>query len=193
MSNDPTAPHGRAEDGTPLAPYGLKVDGTPRKSNRGAVAGSKGNTSTKAPKVRQSASDAQRKRALVSLAETFIQMPLMAISTAPPVVKKLGQAQADALAIDSYLIGEFAAPLSDGLITWSQARPGALDWLDKVEEKAPALQLVMVGIQFVKALAMNHASPDHAAANQVRNLTMKRAEEMQAEMESMAEEAGVSV
>lgn len=196
MSEDIDAPHGRDESGEPLAPYGLKVDGTPRKSRRGAVAGMKGNSGKKAPRStsKRSATDQQRREMIIQLSANFVEMPLVAVSSAPPIVKRIGQRQADALAIDSYLISQFAPAFADGLITYAEAHPSALSWLDMVEDKAPILPLVMVGIQFVKALATNHVNPDHGDAETIRHNAGVRAaramDEMQAEADAMGVPAG---
>lgn len=194
--NDEKAPHGYEEDGvTPKAPYGLKVDGTPRKSRRGATAGSRGNTASptkKSSPPRRNATDIQRKSMFIDLTANLVEMPLIAASRAKPVVRRIGEAQANALAGDAYIIHQLAGPLFDGLNVYSQSNPKALSWLDSVEEKAPVLQLAMVGIQLVKAIAANHISPNPDMAEAGRQQVQSAAEEMMAEVERRAAEAGVS-
>lgn len=193
--SDETAPHGYEDDGvTPKAPYGLKVDGTPRKSRRGATAGSRGNTAPakKGSTPRRSATDVQRKSMFIDLTANLVEMPLIAASRAKPLVRKIGEAQANALAGDAYIIHQLAGPFFDGLNVYSQTNPKALSWLDVVEEKAPILQLAMVGIQLVKAIAANHISPNPEMAEAGRQTAQNAAEEMMAEVERRAAEAGMS-
>lgn len=193
--NDVKAIHGYEEDGvTPKAPYGLKVDGTPRKSRRGATAGTRGNVAStkKSPPPRRSATDVQRKSMFIDLTSNLIEMPLIAASRAKPVVRRMGDVQANALAGDAYIIHQLAGPFFDGLNVYSQSNPKALSWLDAVEEKAPILQLAMVGIQLVKAIAANHISPNADMAEAGRQQVQTAAEEMMAEVERRAAEAGVS-
>lgn len=157
------APHGRDENGEPKTPYGKNLDGTPRKSNRGARPGQRrGGARSKArPGVKAgNATDAQRKAMLCQLGEMSITGPLVALSAAPPIVSRFGQEQADAFAGDAVIITQFMPHLADGLIVLSQSKPGALAWLDQVEEKAPFLLLASVGVQLVKALANNHMNPN---------------------------------
>jgi len=193
---DPKAPHGREVDGTPKAPYGLKTDGTPRLSRRGAQAGQRGNNSSSRSNVRsikggRNTTDQQRKAMLVELTQNFVAMPLVALSSSPVVQKKIGASQADALAGDALILDQFAAPLADGLIMLSQAKPGVLSWMDTVEEKAPYLQLMMVGIQMTKALVGNHLRPDPRLAEAGRTQMQLKAQAMAAEVERQAREAGV--
>jgi len=194
--NDEKAPHGYEDDGvTPKTPYGIKVDGTPRKSRRGATAGSRGNTASPAKKTsapRKSATDVQRKSMFVDMTTNFVVMPLIAASRATPVVRKIGQNQANALAGDGYIISQLAGPIFDGLNVYSQTNPKALSWLDTVEEKAPILQLAMVGIQLIKAIAANHITPNPEMAEAGRQTVKNAAEQMMAEVERMAAEAGMT-
>lgn len=194
--SDERAPHGYEEDGvTPKAPFGLKVDGTPRKSRRGATAGSKGNTASPTKKTatrRVSATDAQRKSMFIDLTSNLVEMPLIAASRAKPVIKRIGQTQADALAGDAYIVHQLAGPFFDGLNVYSQTNPRALSWMDTVEEKAPILQLAMVGIQLIKAIAANHISPNPDMAEAGREQAAESAAQMMADVERMAAEAGVT-
>lgn len=194
--SDETAPHGYEDDGvTPKAPYGLKVDGTPRKSRRGATAGSRGNTAATSKKVstpRRSATDVQRKSMFIDLTANLVEMPLIAASRATPLIRKIGETQANALAGDAYIIHQLAGPLFDGLNVYSQSNPKALSWLDTVEEKAPVLQLAMVGIQLIKAIAANHISPNAEMADAGRQTAQNAADEMMAEVERRAAEAGMT-
>lgn len=190
---DIKAPHGRNDDGTPIAPYGFKTDGTPRLSNRGAKPGQKGNGGTAttpktATKARQNTSDRQRKAMLVELSQNLVVMPLVALSAAPVIVKRVGERQADALALDAAVLDQLAEPFVDGLIQLSQARPGVLSWMDTVEEKAPFLPLMMVGLSMVKAFVSNHSAPDPQQAAQVRNAVLGRAERAQAAAAAEMEE-----
>lgn len=188
---DLKAPHGRDDDGQPLTPYGTKVDGTPRLSRRGATAGARGNAPKKAA-PRRSATDSQRRKMLVELTGNFIEMPLIALSSAPPVVSRLGQRHADALALDAYVIGQAAEPLAEALVVLSQSKPGVLSWLDTAEEKAPYLQLMMVGISIAKAFVSNHTAPNASEmAAQVRQAAQVKAQGMMEDIERQAETAGV--
>lgn len=192
---DERAPHGYEEDGTtPKAPYGLKVDGTPRKSNRGATAGSRGNTTQKkATPTRKSATDVQRKSMFVDMMSNFVEMPLIAASASPPVVSKIGDKHADALAADAFIIHQFAPHLFDGMNVLSQSKPKVLSWMDTVEENAPYLQLAMVGIQMAKAFIGNHMNPDPRMAEAGRTMVQMAAAEMAEEVERRARAAGMTM
>lgn len=176
--SDAAAPHGFEEDGfTPRAPYGLNVDGTPRKSNRGARPGQRGNGGSAAksqPLVKPKNSDASRRALLIGLADMMITTPLAAAADAPALRKRLGDKQADALAGDSVIIDTSIPDIADGLIVWSQSKPGLLSWLDTVEDKAPMLMLLQAGVKMTKALIQNHMdpNPDLVTAGKLR-LKMK--------------------
>lgn len=195
---DEAAPHGRGEDGKPLAPYGYLKDGvTPRKSNRGARPGQRGNGNRAArrrPGVKSSSpSDAQRKEQLCALGEMGIIAPLAAASFSPFVANRFGQKQADALAGDAVILTQFLPDIADGLIVLAQSKPGALAWLDQVEDKAPYLLLANVGIQVAKALVSNHMDPNPRLAKAGRLQAAMRAEQLAAYIEAQAAEMGVSI
>lgn len=190
------APHGRGEDGKPLAPYGYLKDGvTPRKSNRGARPGQRGNGNgarARRPGVKASSpSDAQRKDQLCALGEMAIISPLAAASFSPVVAKKFGQKQADALAGDAVILTQFLPHIADGLIVLAQSKPGALAWLDQVEDKAPYLLLANVGVQVAKALVSNHLDPNPRLAKAGRLQAAMRAEQLAAAIEQQAAEMGI--
>jgi len=197
--NDTEAPHGRDADGTPLAPYGYLKDGvTPRKSNRGARPGQRGN-GNRASRARRpgvstsSQSDKIRKEQLCALGEMMLVSPLAAASFSPVVAKKFGQRQADALAGDAVILTQYLPGLADGLIVLSQSKPGALAWLDQVEEKAPYLLLANVGIQVAKALVSNHMDPNPRLASAGRLQAAMRAEQLAQAIEAQAAEMGITL
>lgn len=185
MSDDESvlAPHGRDENGTPLAPYGLKVDGNPRKSRRGAAPGSKGNAgssgASSAPKgaTRLSMTDKQRKESLLGYS-AILSQSLIGASMAKPIVGRIGQKQADALACDGLVLGSASEALVDGLIHLSQYKPGVLAWVDKAEESSPYLQLAMVGAQIGAAFVRNHLAPDARMAKAARDQMLGQAQQM---------------
>lgn len=192
------APHGRDESGKPLAPYGYLKDGTtPRKSNRGARPGQRGNGNgarARRPGVKASSpTDAQRKEQLCALGEMAIISPLAAASFSPAVAKKFGQKQADALAGDAVILTQYLPHIADGLIVLAQSKPGALTWLDQVEDKAPYLLLANVGIQVAKALVSNHLDPNPRLAKAGRLQAAMRAEQLAAAIEQQAAEMGISL
>lgn len=182
------APHGLNEDGTPMAPFGYNVDGTPRKSNRGAKAGQKGNTTSRPTTSR---TDARRKETLVGLADMLVITPLAGLSASPQLERRFGPAQTDALAGDAVIIGHFMPSLADSLIVLSQSKPGALAWLDSVEEKAPYLMLAQVGMQLTKALVENHLSPNPNLAAAGRTMVRARMEMLAAQINAEAEAMGI--
>jgi len=195
---DAAAPHGRGEDGKPLAPYGVKADGTPRLSNRGARPGQRGNGNRARARRRPGAkasspTDVQRKEQLIALGEMGIIAPLAAASFSPFVVNRFGQKQADALAGDAVILTQFLPGLADGLIVLAQSKPGALAWLDQVEDKAPYLLLANVGIQVAKALISNHMDPNPRLAKSGRLQAAMRAEMLAAAIEQQAAEMGISI
>lgn len=184
------APHGRdPETGKPLTPYGTNVDGSPRKSNRGARPGQRGNRSGSSRRSPGRAgakpgnqTDAARRTLLIQYGEMALVAPLTALSMSPPVVKKFGQGQADALAGDAVILSQFLPGLAEGLIVLGQTKPAALAWLDQVEEKAPYLLLATVGIQLAKAVVSNHMNP---------NPDLARAGRLQAAMNQAAWVQGI--
>lgn len=196
--SDENAPHGYDDQGLPLAPYGYKVDGTPRKSRRGAQAGSKGNTAKtatakKGNAVPQSPTDLQRKSMFCDLTSNLIEVPLIGLSVAPPVVTKIGANHANALAGDAYLIHQFAPHIFDGLNMLSQTKPKVLSWMDKAQENAPLLHLALVGIQMTKAVVSNHMTPNPQLANAGRMMMQMQFAEMAQATEDAARAAGINV
>lgn len=190
------APHGYNEDGTPAAPYGYLKDGkTPRKSNRGARPGQRGNgnRARRAGVTSKSPSDKVRKEQLIALGEMGIISPLAAASFSPMVAKKFGQKQADALAGDAVILTQYLPHIADGLIVLSQSKPGALAWLDQVEDKAPYLLLANVGVQVAKALISNHLDPNPRLANAGRLQAAMRAEQLAQAIEQQAAEMGIRI
>jgi hypothetical protein len=194
------APHGWDDDGNPKAPYGYKTDGTPRKSNRGAKPGQRGNSASTATKKKavagnmaNSVTDKKRKDMLVALADMVVIMPLAGLSSAPYVEKRFGKKQATALAGDSVILSHFMPGIADGLVVLSQSKPGALSWLDSVEEKAPYLMLMQVGLQLTKALVSNHLSPNTELAEMGRVQAQMRAQEMANAVAAEAEALGIDV
>lgn len=181
-SPTPDAPHGYEEDGiTPKAPYGLNVDGTPRKSNRGARPGQRGNggratAPTGSRKVAAAISgktnltNAKRKEMLCGLADMALVTPLASISVAPFLKSKIGEAQTNALAADAVIVKRFMPEIADGLIVLSETKPGALAWLDSVEDKAPYLLLLQAGLGIAKAVIENHRAPNPELAAAGRTL-----------------------
>ena len=186
------APHGRDENGEPNAPFGLNLDGTPRKSNRGARAGQRGNANSRNGKtgaariVSSSKSDKERREALLGLADMLLVTPLAAVSQAPGFAKRFGEKQSDALAGDAIIVANFAPQIADGLIILSQTKPGALAWLDRIEEKAPYLVLMQAGLGIAKALVENHTDPNPAMAEAGRNMLRIRASQYAAEVNRQA-------
>lgn len=193
ISDDPKAPFGLDGSGVPIAPYGHKVNGDPRISNRGAKPGQRGNGSKKAIAAAASETDKKRKEMLVSLADMLIVAPLASASLSPFLAKRIGERQTNALAGDAVIVSSFAPHLADGLIVLGQSKPGALAWLDTVEEKAPYLMLMQVGVQMTKAFVGNHINPDERLANAGRTLVAMKAAEMAEEIERQAQELGVEV
>lgn len=194
------APHGWDEDGTPKAPFGYKTDGKPRKSNRGAKPGQRGNAASTATKKKavagnmaSSATDKKRKDMLIALADMMVVMPLAGLSSAPYIEKRFGKKQATAIAGDSVILSHFMPGIADGLVVLSQSKPGALAWLDSVEEKAPYLMLMQVGLQMTKALVTNHLSPNPELAEMGRVQAQMRAQEMANAVAAEAEALGIDV
>lgn len=191
------APHGRDENGDPIIKFGVNLDGTPRKSNRGARPGQKqGSTSkarTKTSPTTTSATDKQRKTALLSLAEMFVLIPLAGASVAPPVIKAIGPVHADALAGNALILKHYSEPLADSLIVLSQAKPGMLAWLDTLEEKAPYLMLLKVGAEITKALVSNHMNPNPQLNEAGRQMATMSVMKMAAEIQQEADEMGLSM
>ncbi len=189
------APHGRDENGKPNAPYGLKLDGTPKLSNRGAKPGQRGNGGSATPKAKrpvgQSLSDVKRKEMLVSLADMLVVTPLASISASPILAKKIGANQTDALAGDAVIVSHFMPDLAESLIVLSQTKPSVLSWMDTVEEKAPYLMLMQVGLQMTKAFIGNHMSPDRELADAGRSLARIKAAQMAAAVQAEADAMGL--
>lgn len=194
---DENAPHGYEEDGvTPRAPYGLRSDGKPRKSNRGARPGQRGNGNRAAPRrpggTKKSPSDAIRMQQLCALGDMLVISPLSAASMTPGLAKKIGQGQCDALAGDAVILTEYMPKLAEGLIVLSQSKPAALAWLDQVEDKAPYLLLLNVGVQVGKALVSNHMNPNPRLAHAGRLQGAIRSLQLAEAIEAQAAEMGIS-
>jgi hypothetical protein len=197
------APHGRDDAGVPLAPYGYLKDGiTPRKSNRGARPGERrGGKAGTRPRSRprgarvatSSKNDKERREALVALTDMLIVTPLAGLSASPQLAARVGPRQAMALAGDAVIVSTYAPHVADGLIVLSQTKPGALAWLDTVEEKAPYLMLVNVGLQMTKAFVENHLNPNPALADAGRLTLKMRAEEMAQAVRREAEAMGIDL
>lgn len=192
---DPEAPHGRDENGEPLAPYGYKVDGKPRLSRRGAQPGQRGNGNSRASNPRKTTTskktDEKRKEMLLALTDMCVVTPLAGLSASPILEKRLGKKQTTAFAGDAVIVSHFAPALADSLIVLSQTKPGALAWLDQVEEKAPYLMLAQVGIQMTKAFIGNHMNPDERLAEAGRTLVQMRAAQMAQAIEDEAAAMGI--
>jgi hypothetical protein len=122
-----------------------------------------------------------------------ITAPLAALSISPPIVKRFGQVQADALAGDAVILNQFMPHLADGLIVLSQSKPGALAWLDQVEEKAPYLLLASVGVQLAKAIIGNHMHPNPKLAEAGRLQAAMNQQAMISAIEAEAEAMGINV
>ena len=195
---DEKAPHGYEEDGvTPRAPYGHRADGVPRKSNRGARPGQRGNGNRAASRrpstAKKSPSDAHRMQQLCALGDMVLISPLTAASMTPGLAKKIGKGQCDALAGDAVILTEYMPKIAEGLIVLSQSKPGMLTWLDQVEDKAPYLLLLNVGVQVGKALVSNHMNPNPRLANAGRLQGAMRAMQLAEMIENAAEEMGISI
>lgn len=194
---DDEAPHGRDANGVPEAPYGLKADGNPRKSNRGAKPGQRGNGGpSKSPgpvgaKATLSKTDKNRREALLGLMEGYVALPMIAASMNPFIARRIGAAQAMALAGDALIVQTYAPAAADALILASQEKPGLLRWLDTLEEKAPWLMLANVGIQIVKALVGNHAQPDPRLASAAVQMARIKAIQYAHEVEEQARAMGI--
>lgn len=194
------APHGWDDDGNPKAPYGYKTDGNPRKSNRGAKPGQRGNAASTATKKKavtgnlaNSATDKKRKDMLIALADMMVITPLAGLASAPIVEKRFGAKHATAFAGDSVILSHYMPAVADSLVVLSQSKPGALSWLDSVEEKAPYLMLMQVGLQITKALVTNHMTPDPALAEMGKVQAQMRISEMARAVQAEAEEMGLDV
>jgi hypothetical protein len=190
-TRDPKAPHGYDADGQPLAPYGYKVDGTPRLSKRGARPGQRGNKGPASAKSAAKETAAKRRDMLIGLADMLIVTPLAGASASPFLAKRIGPKQADALAGDAVIVSHFAPSLADGLLVLGETKPGAIAWLDSVEDKAPYLMLAQVGVQMVKAFVGNHMNPDPRLAEAGRTLVQMRAAQMAQAIEDEAAAMGI--
>jgi hypothetical protein len=192
---DPEAPHGRDSDGVPLAPYGLKTDGTPRLSNRGAKAGQRGNGNTgpslPTTPIGMSKDDKRRRASLLGLLETFVTMPLVGLGMNPLIERRIGERQAMALAGDAVIINAYSEPVADSLIVLAQSKPAILSWLDTLDDKAPWLQLLHVGIQIGKAVVGNHLNPSREMAQAAVHMANMRAIQIANEINQAAEEMGI--
>jgi hypothetical protein len=195
MSEEKDAPHGRNEDGTPKTPFGINLDGTPRKSNRGARPGQKGNRTAKKPGIKTGSNltDKKRREMLVGLADMFLVTPLAGLSMSPQLTGRIGAKHTDALAGDAVILSHFSPGIADGLIVLSQSKPGALAWLDGVEDKAPYLMLAQVGVQVVKALVSNHTNPNPELAQAGRVMVAMKVQAMADQINQEAAEMGISV
>lgn len=168
-ASNPAAPWGYEDDDiTPKAPLGYKADGTPRISNRGRKTGPTGprspSTRTSSRKGKTKASDAQRKGMLMTLTDMWVTTPLAAGSQSDAIKNRLGEKHTKALAGDAAIVNHYREGIVDGLIILSQSKPGVLAWMDSMEEKAPWIMLVTVGMQMTKAIVENHLNPSEALA-----------------------------
>jgi hypothetical protein len=177
-SESELAPHGRDDQGEPKAPYGYLVNGLPRKGNRGARPKSKGGGPAKTGVDGLSPTDKSRKDMLVTLQQMVLVNGLVTLSVVPGVGKMIGQTQAEALAGTAVIVDHFAGPFADSLIALAQYKPGALSWLDGVEDKAPYLLLLQTSINFGKAVIGHHKSPDQRLNAAGRTLIELRSREM---------------
>lgn len=193
--DNPAAPFGYNDDGSPLTPYGMKADGkTPRISNRGRrTDGTPRATPSKAPAAasRKRMADDERKQALLQLSEMFVEAPLATASTSKMLTKRLGEKQTDALAADALIWSHYAPSLADGLIVYSQSKPAVLGWLDGVQEKAPILLLLQVGIQMTRAIVSNHMDPNPDVAKTGRRMVRLNAAKMAEAINEEAARAGI--
>jgi len=123
----------------------------------------------------------------------MIISPLTAASMTPGLSKKIGKAQCDALAGDAVILTEYMPKLAEGLIVLSQSKPGALAWLDQVEDKAPYLLLLNVGVQVGKALVSNHMNPNPRLAHAGRLQGAIRSLQLAEMIEAQAAEMGISI
>lgn len=190
------APHGRDENGEPKTPFGVNRDGSPRKSNRGARPGQRGNAGARGsrPRARTAVgnkTDQNRKDALVGLVDMLITTPLAGLSASPQIASRIGEKHATALAGDAVIVDQFAPPLADSLIMLSQTKPGALAWLDTMEQKAPYVMLANVGLQLAKTVAENHMNPNPQLAQAGRLRAQIKAEQMAAAIRAEAEAMGI--
>ena len=189
------APFGHNEDGSVLAPYGFRVDGKPRTTNRGRRAGttvtSAKKSTTSSRKSSKFETDQQRTSALLLLSETFITTPLAGASKSTLLEKRIGKKHTDALAGDAVIWNHYAPSLADGLIAYSQVKPGVLAWLDGVEEKAPLLMLGHVGVQMAKAFVGNHTDPDQEVAKAGRRLARLNVAKMAQAINEEAQAMGI--
>lgn len=195
---DPKAPHGYADDGvTPLAPYGLKTDGTPRLSNRGRTAKAGGAQKAAGPSATKGRSaGAQKAReqrdGLVQLADALLS-PAMAATTAPGFAKKVGQQRADGIAGALVIVDGYVPAYADWLVQLSQTKPGMLAWMDKMEDKAPYLQGMILFAQMGKAVAGQIMAPDRRLAEAARLKASIRNQQMAAAIEAEAAAMGISL
>lgn len=185
------APHGRDEHGVPLAPHGLNTNGTPRKSKRGRAPG-QGFPGKTPISVKSNLTDIERKGMLTDLTDMFLVAPLASASQAPIAQKRLGPAQADALAGHAFIISHFAPNIFDGLILLSKTKPKVLSWMDKAEENAPYLVLTQAVMQMGKALVDNVMRPSRELAEAGRNLARLKMEAMAAAVNAQAEQIKAS-
>jgi hypothetical protein len=189
IDNDPAAPHGRDDQGVPLAPYGHKVDGTPRVSNRGRSAGPR--THAAPPKKGGRAAPKKQRRPDVATAQLvelvgMVTTPLSAASNSPAVKKRLGERKALALAGNVVIVDAYAEPLAAAVVQLSESKPGLLAWMDQVEEKAPYLALLQVGVQLAKDLIANTMNPNPSLASAGQKLATVKARWYAAAVEAEA-------
>lgn len=194
--HDP-APHGYEEDGTtPKAPYGYNLDNTPRKSNRGARPGARGGRAKSPGESRPRATAASkqeqsRKETIVGLVEMAVITPLAGLSGVPGLQRRIGPAQADALAGDALLVAHHAPALADALIVLGQSKPAMMVWVDRIEENAPYLMLATVATNLTKAVVENHARPNPRLNAAGRTYMTVRAFQLAEEVEQMAAAMGI--
>jgi hypothetical protein len=194
--NDPSAPHGYADDGvTPLAPYGLKTDGTPRLGNRGRAPTKQG--ARKGPAAVQGNSAGAKKAreqrdGLVQLADALLS-PAMAAMSNPAVAKKVGEKRAAGVAGSLLIVEGYVPAYADWIVALSTTKPGMLAWMDRLEDNAPYFQGAIITAQLVKAVASNMMSPDFRLAEAAKLKARIRAAQMAQAIEDEAARMGVSL
>lgn len=192
---DPRAPFGYDDKGDALAPYGLKMDGTPKTSRRGAAPGAFGNGKPSNPaaakKTTGNMTDARRKSMLIDLSQQLIEVPLVALSSAPPLRAKFGK-HAEALAGDAVIVHAYAPSLVDVVILAAQTKPKLLAWMDAAETKAPFIMLTQTLLGIGKTMVSHHANPDPALNAAGQTLVQITAKQMIEAMEREAREMGIS-
>lgn len=192
---DLEAPHGRDEQGVPLAPYGHRADGRPKMSARGRP---KAPAKKPAPNVRSGSRKRTRTETKHQLVELvgMLTTSVAAAAESPSLRKRLGDKgdeRAMAMSGAAVIIDAHAEPGADALIQLAQVKPGVLAWMDQVEDKAPYLALMKVGLSLTKSLVQNFMRPDPALAEAGRKMVAVRAARMAAAIEQEYAELGLAV